>query len=183
MMPPSNGLPEGYKQNPNPPQIRFIRKNGRIIPIVNKKRVPAAGEHIQMRLGEMGNEVKKASSEGMSFKQHHDGSTKYSKAFSNYPDFYRQLKFKNKDDFKRAFEGKTSKSDDLIKQAHEDISGGYESANGYRVPPDLTYKVQTRQVFNNNGVVFRKLNGRVVPLRIKASKPKKIEINHDDVPF
>lgn len=180
-MPSVDGLPNGYKQNPKQPQIRFIRKNGRIIPIVNRKKVSAASDNLEGRLGEMKGEVSGASSEGKSFKQGIDGSTSYSKGFSNYPEFYRQLKFRNKNDFFKAFVGKGKKADDLVGQAHEDLSNGYESALSGRVPPDLNYKTETRQVFNNNGIVFRKIKGRVVP--IKSSKKAKKNDYNNDVPF
>lgn len=187
MNPQFSDLPDGYKANESAPQIRFVRIRGRVIPIVNKKKSLKGADNINARLNEMKSEVTTASSEGMSFKKGSDGSVVYSKGFSNYPSFYRSLKFKNKSDFLKALEGRTKKSDDLVEQAHEDLSKGYDSSFAGPVPSDLNYKVDTKQVFDNRSVVFRKLNGQVRPIKIKKTKEtpmlKNLTEYDDEVPF
>ncbi len=179
-------LPEGYKENSYKPNVRFIRVRGRVIPIVQGKKSHKAADNINARLGEMKAEVMASTSSGRSFSTKADGSTKNIAASSNYPDFYRSMKFRNKTDFMKALYGKSNKSDDLVKEAHDNLSTGYETSYGGRVAPDLNYKVDTKQVYDNRGVVFRRFNGKVVPIRTKKVKeppmPKNLD-NYDDVPF
>lgn len=172
-----------FKDNQNAPQIRFIRKNGRIIPIVNKKKVAQAGRLVDDRLEEMKMEVKQASFAGKSHSIDSTGKFKHHGGFTTYPDFYRQMKFKNKSDFNKIVErGSGKKYNDLVEQSIDDLKTGYDSAWG-RVPPNLQFRVATKQTYDNNGVVFRRIGGKIRPLRF-SKKAVSFDNNlNDHVPF
>ena len=170
-----------FKDNPTPPQIRFIRKNGRIIPIVNKKKVYKSSDLVKDRLEDMKMEVKNAEASGKSHAALDDGSYRHFGGYSTFPEFYKSMKFRNKNDFYKVAAATSGKrSDDLVTQAIEDLKSGYESSFG-RVPPNLQFRVMTKQTYDNNGVVFRKLNGKVVPLRF-SKKSNNVEYD-DEIPF
>jgi hypothetical protein len=171
-----------YKENENAPRVRFIRKNGRIIPIVGEQKSMKGSEELQHRLNEMKQEVLTSSSAGRSFKETNRGMV-HSKGFTNYPSFYRNIKFRNKGDFLSAYSGKGKKADILIQQAHEDLSGGYVSSMSGEAPPSMAYRVATKQSFDNRNVIFRRINGRIVPIRLKDKSSKKASTFNDDVPF
>lgn len=168
------------KDNPNAPQIRFIRKNGRVIPIVQKKKVTRAAPLVDERLEEMKIEVEHATKgeRGVGYDENRNAVKNFS-IRSTYPDFYREAKFRNKNEFFKTIEKREGqKFDALAGQAIDDLKGGYETSFG-RVPPNLHFRVLTKQTFDNTNVVFRRINGRVVPIR----NPKAEFMKDDEIPF
>ena len=160
--------------------IKFRRVNGRIKLYMGDKRV-GGGRMVKQRLGEMKMEIDHAEkgysvttmkdfgSGGAEFKRHGVKST--------FPKWYSQHGFKNKQDFARVLARKKGiRNERLVKQAIEDLSEGYETPHG-RVPGSKEFQVKTRQKFDNKGVVFRRIRGRVVPMR-----PRK-PLMDEEVPF
>lgn len=159
------------KDNPTAPPIRFVRIKGRIVPIAGSRKVPKAGELIDDRLEEMRYEVKAAESSG---RQYSASNNRSFGGFTTYPDYYRKMKFKNKLDFETTLNKRAGKRfDDLVEQTIEDLKDGYSTSHG-RIPPSMKFRVMTRQTFDNTNIVFRRINGRVRPMRIDAN---------DEVPF
>ena len=63
------------------------------------------------------------------------------------------------------------KQDQLMSAAVKDIKSGKDYGLGL---PNRSkqFQVATREIFDNTNVIFRKLNGRVVPMKIKGSNNK-----------
>jgi hypothetical protein len=163
-----------FKDNANAPQIRFVRINGRVIPIVNKQKVMKAAPLVESRIDEMTSQVQSAEAGKRNVGKDENGNVvKNFGTQSTFPGFYGALGFRNKNDFyKTVMQRQSKKFDNLAEQAIDDLKGGYQTQDG-RVPPNRDFRVLTKQTFDNRGVTFRNINGRVVPLRNK----------HDEVPF
>lgn len=165
-----------YRDNSNPPAVRFIKKNGRVIPIVQGKKVNKASGMIESRLDEMSQEVQMADrgERGVGYNDDREVVRNFSTK-STYPKFYSEIGFKNKDHFyKTVMTRETKLFDKLADQAIDDLKDGYDTSFG-RVPPSRDFRVATRQTFDNRGVVFRKIDGQIRPLRFKKK--------NDEVPF
>lgn len=175
-------LPPGgsgrYRDNPNAPQIRFIKRNGRVIPIINRVKKVLLAPVVEGRLLEMMSEVKHAQQglRGVATDLEHGGSVKNFATMSTYPKWYSQIGFKNKDHFLSvAHNEKSKKFDSLTEQAIRDLKSGYDSPYG-RVPPDMKFRVATKQTYDNKGVIFRKIDGTVRPIRIQHKTIKSSEV-------
>lgn len=168
------------KQNPNPPAVRFIRKNGRIIPIVQGKKKRSLIDNLEGRVNEMKREVNEAE-RGMR-QVSYDRETDHHRNFatkSSYPEWYSKIKFKNKEDFKTALLSQRGKKhDEIINQAIDDLIGGYESPDVGRVPPDREFRIKTKQAWDNTNVIFRKIDGKVRPIKIRLKQD-----DFSDIPF
>lgn len=155
-----------YVDNKNAPSVKFIRKNGRIIPIIGNKNIPSASSHVQSRISEMTTEVINA-------QQGRRGVGQNGKAFSTpstFPKWYSEHRFANKNDFfKVAGDQKSVRNDRLVNQAIADLLNGYSSPSG-RVPPNRQFQIATRQVFDNKNVIFRKIDGKIVPIRLRNNE-------------
>ena len=163
-----------YKDNPNAPRVRFIRKNGRVIPIIQgdrkgvKPRV--ASSIVDSQISAMSESVKNAEAgkrivTGYGTSQHVIGTK------STFPKFYGELGFKNKHHFFATLQKPGVKQDQLMSAAVKDIKSGKDYGLGL---PNRSkqFQVATREIFDNTNVIFRKLNGRVVPMKIKGSNNK-----------
>lgn len=165
-----------YRDNMNPPSIRFIKKNGRVIPIVQGKKVKKASTLVESRLDEMTQEVQWAErgERGVGYNDDREVVSNFATK-STYPKFYSELGFKGKDHFyKTVMTRETKLFDRLADRAIDDLKDGYETPVG-RVAPNREFRVATRQTFDNRGVVFRKVDGQVRPLRFKKK--------NDEEPF
>jgi len=159
-----------YKDNPNPPSITFRRFHGRIVPIVQGHAKVNAGKLIEQHLTDVGHEVK-AAVKGSRGVGHDDGSgfTKNFAEKSTFPKFYSDVGFKNKENFFKVLGSKSGvKYNQMVHQAHEDLSHGSETTFG-RLPPNMSYRVATKQTFDNTRVVFRNQGGKVHPMRLSKS--------------
>jgi hypothetical protein len=156
-------------ENKNPPSVRFIRKHGRIIPIVSGKKSYKAEKILKQNIDEMDMEVKIAEA-GRRFTRD-DGS--WGGHGSTFPQFFRDMGFKTKKQWNKAIE----------KQSGHDFDGILNAASDRH-----NFKVATKQIFDNKLVMFRTINGKVRPIRAKDEnhyefynwKPKK---QSDEVPF
>lgn len=159
------------KQNPNPPHITFRRIRGRIVPIVQGKKAPGAtkllGQELQDRASEIAHAEKGVRGVGYSEGEvTHSFSTK-----STFPAWYSKLGFKNKADFSNTLKKKSGvKFDRLVNDSIESLSHGRTSTFG-NIPASTKFRLATKQEYNNRGVIFRNIDGKVVPLRIGAEVP------------
>lgn len=182
-MPESSLLGPGFKDNKNPPQVRFIRKNGRIIPIVQGKKKTSLSPVVEGRINEMSSEVRQAQQGKRLVAHNRDTDTYVNFAEkSTFPRFYSRIKFKNKDDFFKTIEKKSGpKFEKILDTAVDDLQTGYDTPYGGAVPPNEKFLVGTKQVFDNRNVIFRRIDDRIVPIKLKS----RIRKSQDDdyVPF
>lgn len=161
---------ERYRDNINAPKVKFIRVRGRVIPIFSgnskgtKPRV--AGRIVEDQLDAMEDSVKNAES-GKRVIQGYGTDTHVVGTKSTFPAFYSQIGFKNKGDFKVVLEKSGVRHDRLIDAAVSDIKSG-ENYGMHLPNRSKEFQVATRQIFDNKNVVFRKLNGKIIPLHIKG---------------
>lgn len=176
---------ERYRENPNPPQVRFIRKNGRIIPIFSGKRSGVqprkAAELVGEQLDLMAIKVDTAEK---GHRVHLGYGTDHEvRGFkSSFPAFYSEIGFKNKEDFRNALSKPGLKQERLLERAVSDL----KKANDYRfgLPPEraTAFKVATRQLYDNSGVIFRRKNGVIHPMRITKAPPHTTYYNPNVMP-
>jgi len=155
-----------YKDNKNAPNIRFVRINGHVVPMINGQHLPKAGKMVEKRIDEMTAEVQhaEAGQRGVGFDEHRNAIRNFGTK-STFPKWYGDIKFKNKEDFYKTVMQRTSnKFDQVAQQAIGDLKEGHDSPHG-RVPPDMDFRVATRQTFNNKGVSFKNIDGIVRPIR------------------
>jgi len=162
---------ESFRDNPNPPRVRFIRVHGRVIPIVNNKKSLLGSKMISDRLEEMRQEVQHAERgmRGVGYNEHGEAVKNFATR-STFPPWYSHHGFKNKEQFYKTIDNlKSRKRIGLEEQAVEDLSKGYMTSFG-RVPPSLGFKVVTRQVYDNRGVTFSRIDGLVRPMHFKKDE-------------
>jgi hypothetical protein len=91
---------------------------------------------------------------------------------SNFPDWYRKVKPKNiKDLADAATKAKGAIYNRLKDQAIERLNHGYINDHGHD-GPDKDFLVASKQMYNNKGVIFRFIGGRIVPLRVGQANIK-----------
>lgn len=167
-------------------ELTFKKESGRIVLYSDGKRV-GGGRMVKDRLLEMKGEVRAAEAgytvstmkdlgdRGYEYKRHGVKST--------FPEWYGEIGFRNKDDFMRVFNKKQGKrKDKLVNQAIEDLSEGYKTSFG-PVPENQKFRLKTRQDFDNTNVIFRKIRGRIVPIKTKGPAKKQHNKYSDEVPF
>ena len=180
MYAPGSEPTEGLVKNKKAKPITFKKLNGRISLYMGDKKV-GGGRLVNNRLGEMKMEIDHATKGhtvttmkdfgpgGANFKRHGIKST--------FPKWFGEHGFKSKKDFRKVLSKKKGiRHDRLVNQAIKDLSKGYDTLHG-QVPASKKFQVKTRQKFDNKGVVFRRIRGRVVPMR-----PRK-PLMDDEVPF
>lgn len=161
-----------YKDNTNPPTIKFRMESGRIRVYTDGKIARGAGKILRNELGDMGSEVKHSVASGRSIGYKDDGTVNRALGgYSSFPSYYKELKFKSRKDFAAVLERKKGKRfNDLAERAISNLSTGRDSSFG-RIPANRKFRVKTRQSFDNKDVVFRRIRGKIVPMRFK----KKLE--------
>ena len=173
---------EDLKENKKSKGVSFVKHKGRIR-LKNGSKNVGGLRLVQDRLQEMKSAVRTADrghtvstmkdrggSRGYEFKRHGVKST--------FPSWFKSLGFNSKKDFNSVVErGSGERHKRLVKKAIKDLSSGYQTKHGY-VPPNKDFLVKSRQKFNNKGVIFRKIKGRIVPMRVGNSRPI-----DDEVPF
>jgi len=157
--------------------ISFKKRSGRLVLYSGSKEV-GGSNMVVSRLSEMENEVKQASAGSRGVARDHEGyalggyGTK-----STFPDYFREEGFKTKKDFLHVLNQRKGVGFELLaKRAIKDLSHGYEY-QGREVGANQNFRIRTRQDFNNKGVVFRRIHGRIVPMRVSNKRKE------DVVPF
>ena len=167
--------------NINAPKVTFIKKNGRVMLRGNGKSL--AGERIlnerinimvaEVNAAEAGRVVTTMKDMGVDGIQFRKSGVK-----STFPDFFRDAGFSTKKGFIRAAKRRKGPAfKRIVNQAITDLLEGYESSFGF-VPPDQEFLIKTKQKFDNRNVIFRNINGRIVPIKTN----KKINTS-SEVPF
>lgn len=164
------------KINPNPPKVTFRMIRGRVVPIINGKQPRGATRPLREELYMREMEVREAAKGMRGASLDEQGNYKGFGTKSTFPPFFRELGFHSKKEFLKVVKKKQGrKYEDLVDDSIDSLLKGRESAQFGRIPPNERFRLATQQEFNNQGVVFRKMNGKVVPLR-----PRHIE---EEVPF
>lgn len=174
--PPSEN--EDFVENKNKPNITFVKRRGRLRLLGDGKDI--GGEQLlNDRIAEMVREVKGAEA-GFAVTTVKGGQFQRHGVKSTFPDFFRKAGFTTKKDFIRAAERRKGPAfERIVNQAIDDLTKGFSSSFG-DVPANKDFLVKTKQMFDNRNVIFRVIDGRVVPL--KTSTPRNI-IDDDEVPF
>lgn len=168
---------ESVKENPNPPKVTFRMIRGRVVPIVAGKRARGAGPILRQEIQDRYSEVKHADKgyRGASVDWDHGHAVNFG-VKSTFPPFFSQLKFNSRKQFLEVVEKKKGKKyEDLVEDSIDGLLHGRESSHGY-IPPNQQFRFATKQSFNNRGVVFRRIDGKVRPLKFKKKE-------EDEVPF
>ena len=164
------------KQNPNPPKVTFRMIRGRVVPIVEGKRPRGATRLLREELYMREMEVREAEKGIRGATTDDRGNTKGFGTRSTFPPFFGELGFNSKKQFLQVVKKKQGrKYEDLVNDSIDSLIGGRESKQFGRIPPSERFRLATKQEYNNQGVVFRRINGKVIPLR-----PRHIE---EEVPF
>lgn len=164
------------KVNPNPPKVTFRRIHGRVIPIINGKQPRGATNPLRQELATRELEVRQAARGMRGATLDEQGNYKGFGSKSTFPKFFGELGFNSKKQFLDVVGKKQGrKYDDLVDDSINSLLVGRSSTFG-DIPPNERFRLATKQEYNNQGVVFRRMNGKVVPLR-----PRHIE--DDEVPF
>jgi hypothetical protein len=161
------------KINPNPPKVTFRMVRGRIIPIVNGKQPKGATKPLRQELNTRIMEVKQAE-RGMRGATIDDrGNFKGFGTKSSFPKFFGDLGFNSKKQFLNVVAKKKGKKyEELVDDSIDSLLHGRSSTFG-DIPPDERFRLATKQEFNNTGVAFRMIDGKVRPMRF----------THSEVPF
>lgn len=168
--------------NENAPQIRFVRIRGRVVPIVQGKKKLSLVPKVEDQIQEMKHEISIAEKGSRQVAHSEYGDSKNFATQSTFPGWYKSLGFRNREEFLGAVKTRnTKKFDKVADEAIDHLKDGYESTYG-RVPPDTEFRIKTRQDFDNTGVIFRKIDGKVRPLRF-GPKIQKQRDDFDEVPF
>jgi hypothetical protein len=137
-----------YVENKNPPQVRFIRKNGRIIPIVQGKQSYKASNILHNEIDRLTMEVDVA--EAGRRVQYSDGTWGGNK--STFPSHFKSLNFKTKKQWMGAVESQKGPAFDRILDLAKNSKD---------------FKVATKQLYDNKLVVFKTIDSKVRPIRTK----------------
>ncbi len=87
---------------------------------------------------------------------------------STFPNWYRTIGAGSSDEFAKASKRKKGIVYKRIKaQAIENLEKGYDDKQHGFDFPDMKFKVASKQVFDNKDIIFRRVRGRIIPMRIK----------------
>jgi hypothetical protein len=154
-----------FAENKNPPNVRFIRKGGRIIPIVGGKKSYKAEKVLKQNIDEMTYEVEAAEA-GRRTMNEHGESVSWK---SGFPKFFGQNGFRTKKQWTGAIKKQSGKDFDVITSLAADKHN---------------FKVATKQIFDNRLVSFRTIDGKVRPFRAKSQDAYEFyNPKSEEVPF
>ena len=158
------------KENPNPPRVTFRRIHGRIVPIIQGKKAHGGTKILRQELEDRASEIAHAE-KGMRGVGYHEGeAVKNFGTRSSFPAWYSEIGFKGKKDFAKTIkEKKGVKYERLVDDSINGLLHGRDSSFG-RIPASTSFRIATRQTFDNTNVIFRNIDGRVVPIRSKREE-------------
>jgi hypothetical protein len=133
------------------PQIRFIRKHGRIIPIVNGKHNPKAARVLNNELQRMDMEVQVA--EPGRRVPLADGTWMGQK--STFPEHFRKLGFKTKNQWTSAVQRQKGPAFERLLSS---------------VQKSREFKVATGEIYDNQFKIFRTIDHKVRPIKLKSAE-------------
>jgi len=159
------------KQNPNPPKVTFRVLRGRVVPIVQGKQPRGVTNILKDELEGRKIEIEHAEAGKRNVGYDGDRVVKSFGTKSTFPGYYSKIGFKNKDHFMKVINNKKGpKFAALVEDSIGGLLKGRTSSYG-KIPPSTKFRVATKQEFDNRGVVFRKINGVIVPLRPSERVP------------
>lgn len=135
--------------NQNAPKVRFVRINGRIIPIVSGKKSPKAEKALNRGIDEMTSEVSVAEAGRRTVNDHGERVT----WGSSFPKYFGENGFRTKKQWMSAVEKKSGKDYEVITKMAADTHA---------------FRIATKQIFDNHNVIFRNIDGRVRPIKLKS---------------
>jgi hypothetical protein len=142
---------------------RFVKRKGKPD---YKNRV--AKRMIKDELKSMSFEIK-SSEKARSFLMPKENSYQFSHRVyikSTFPSYLKETKINTTKDFNKVLKsGKGKRFDRLKKVAIDRLEHGYENEHG-RDMPSIKFLKKTKQIYDNKNVIFRKVRGRIVPMRI-----------------
>jgi hypothetical protein len=99
---------------------------------------------------------------------------------SDFPTYMRQAGISSKKDFMKVLsQKKGARKERLEKIAIQRLNEGYKNKHGYD-EPDMKFRQKTGQVYDNKDIIFRRIRGRIVPIRVK--KKDRYDLM-EDAPF
>lgn len=86
---------------------------------------------------------------------------------STFPEFMRRAGINSKKDFSKVIKSKKGIRFNRLKdEAISRLENGYQNQHG-RDDPNKKFLVKTGQLHDNKDVIFRRIRGRIVPIRVK----------------
>jgi hypothetical protein len=160
---------DDLKDNKKSKEVRFKKVKGRLVLLNGKKKVGGT-RLVQERLDEMKTAVKSAEAGKTvsTMKDMGDKGYEYKRhgIKSSFPAWFSRLGFNSKKDFQSVMNRKSGpRYERVVNKAIKDLSTGYRTKFG-DVPASKKFLVATRQKFDNKNVIFRTINGKVVPMKI-----------------
>lgn len=139
---------------------------------------PGAKALIRSQLKGMAYEVK-SSTAGSSALIHDQYGRVSHRAFtpSTFPDYVQKSGAGSTKEFLKILSSKKGLRYDRLKTTAIDrLENGYQNQHGYDIP-NTKFLVASKQLHDNKDIVFRRIRGRIVPMRVPHSK------RYDLVPF
>jgi len=89
---------------------------------------------------------------------------------STFPAYMRESGISSTKDFLKVLSQKKGVRFDRLKaEAITRLDKGYMNEHGFD-PPNTEFKVASKQLHDNKNIVFRRVRGRIIPMRIPYSK-------------
>lgn len=144
-------------------------------------------KHINDELSNMKWEIEESATSGgnLIFKDNSYEVSHRTKKISTFPQYMRDAGISSKKDFMKVSKMKKGiRLERLRKVAIDRLNHGYENAHGYD-SPDMKFKVASKQLYDNKDVIFRRVRGRIVPIRVKKGMRNDLltQKDIDSVPF
>jgi hypothetical protein len=168
----------------------FTRKQGKIVKIVKPRFVETgkkpdyssrfAKNRIDSMIDQMKYEIDQSEKSSSTLVFNKDGSAHRAYTKSTFPEFLRQTKINTRKDFMKVLASKKGVRYNRLKdEAVQRLNRGFQNDHGFD-SPDMEFRTKTGQVWDNQDVVFRKIRGRIVPIRTRSRKKRK---ELEEVPF
>jgi hypothetical protein len=134
-----------------------------------------AQKRINQELGNMKWEIEKSEKSSLSIVDNRRIQTK-----STFPDYMSKAGISSRKDFMAIINAKKGVRFERLKTtAIERLNHGYSNEHGYDTP-NMEFRNKTGQVYDNKNVIFRRVRGRLIPMRVKSSERYDLK---EDAPF
>lgn len=154
----------------------FSRKNGKIVTKIKPRykltgKTPnysskLAKDAIQSEIQEMRSEISNSVA-GQRTVIGYGSDMKVIGTKSTFPSYLRETGINTRKDFMKVLQSKKGKRYERVRQeAIKRLNEGYQNPQG-RAMPDMEFKVKTGQVYDNKDIIFRRVRGRIIPIRVK----------------
>jgi hypothetical protein len=139
---------------------------------------PLAKRIISKELNNMAWEIKRSEAGSSTLvKDEHDRVTHRAFTKSSFPKYMSEAGINSTKDFLKVLSQKKGIRHDRLKnEAIKRLEQGYKNEHGFDVP-SKEFLVASKQLYDNKNVIFRRVRGRIIPIRVPHDK------RHDLVPF